>query len=236
MISLDKKKSYSKWDQKREKKRYEWSFAIMRKCKIRKWKFEEEVDEYYDEARAKFRFNLHCRNEKEVDVLFHVSLSTGAVILVGWSCVGPRQPNRNREVGKVRWDNAHNNWDNEQFKDRVHISKQTFSFILNAINQFIVKPPANIAPNPSKPERQLGLTNYRLARECLIPLVSDLFGISKSLAIKAFNHVVRELMLRFYSDYIKVPKNENEWINEIKGFIENMDSLALVLFWCIHQL
>ena len=73
-------------------------FAIIRKCKIRKRKFEEEVDEYYDEARAKLRFNLNCRNEKEVDVLFHVSLSTGAVILAGWSYVGPRQPNRNREV------------------------------------------------------------------------------------------------------------------------------------------
>ena len=124
------------------------------------------------------------------------------------------------EIGKY--------WDNEHFKDRFCISKQRFSFILNAINQFIVNPPANMVPNPSKPERQLGLTNNRLASGCLIPIVSDLFGISKSLAIKTFNHVVRELMLRFYSDYVKIPENENEWINEIKSFIENMDSLGLV--------
>lgn len=124
------------------------------------------------------------------------------------------------EIGKY--------WDNDYFKDRFRISKQTFSFILNAINQFIVNPPANMVPNPSKPERQLGLTNNRLASGCLIPIVSDLFGISKSLAIKTFNYVVRELMLRFYSDYVKIPENENEWINEIKSFIENMDSLGLV--------
>ena len=80
-----------------KRKRYECSFAITRISKIKKRKFEGEVEEYCYEARGKLRFNLNCRNEEEVDVLFHVSLSTVAVILAGWRYVGPRQPNRNKQ-------------------------------------------------------------------------------------------------------------------------------------------
>ena len=49
---------------------------IMRKCKKGKWEYEKEVDKYYEQARAKLRFNLNPRNDEEIDVLFHVALST----------------------------------------------------------------------------------------------------------------------------------------------------------------
>ena len=55
----------------------------MQKCKIRKWKFVEEVEKYFDEAITKFWLILNFRSKEEVDILFHVSLSTGAVILAG---------------------------------------------------------------------------------------------------------------------------------------------------------
>ena len=52
---------------------------IMWKCKKRKWKFEEEVENKF--KRAKVRFNWTAE-EQEVNVLFHDTLSTAAVISV----------------------------------------------------------------------------------------------------------------------------------------------------------
>ena len=54
---------------------------------------------------------------------FNAVLSTDAVILARRRYVGPRQPNRKREVSKIWWDNAGNNWDDDYFKDWFHISK-----------------------------------------------------------------------------------------------------------------
>ena len=90
--------------------------------KKRKREFEQQIDECYDKARAKLRvklnprkkkklmfcFMLHCRLtqsfQRDEDVLVHVNL-----IEIG------RQPNRNREVGKVWQDNACSNWDGRHF-------------------------------------------------------------------------------------------------------------------------
>ena len=74
---------------------------IMRKCIKRKREFAEEADEFYDDARAKLRFNLNRRNQKEVDFLLHVALSNGTVILAGRRYVGPHQTNRKRKKAKV---------------------------------------------------------------------------------------------------------------------------------------
>ena len=113
-------------------------------------------------ARAKLRFNLNCRNEEEVGVLFNAVLSTDAVILARRKYVGPLKPNRSREASKIWWDNAYYNWDDKYLKDRFRISKQTFNFILNAIYQFTVKTSKNRVLNPIEREGQLGLI-YRLS-------------------------------------------------------------------------
>ena len=119
---------------------------IMRKCIKRKREFAEEADEFNDEARAKLRFNLIRRNQKEVDFLLHVALSNGTVILAGRRYVGPHQPNRKREKGESWQGDAYNNWDDEHFKDMFCIRRQVFNFILNAIYQFIVKKPNEYCP------------------------------------------------------------------------------------------
>lgn len=53
-----------------------------------------------------------------------------------------------------------------------------------------------MVPNPIEPDRLLGLTIYRLAHGCTFPVVRDIFTISKSLATKTFNHVIREFPLQ----------------------------------------
>ena len=74
-------------------------------------------------------------------------MSTDAVILASGRYVGPHQPNKNREVGKVQQNNVYNKWDDEHLNDRFHISKQIFNFILIVIYQFTAKTPNGYGPN-----------------------------------------------------------------------------------------
>ena len=88
---------------------------------------------------------------------------------------------------------------------------------------FIQKTPTHLVPEPIEPEKQLALTIYRLAHGCSFIVISNLFGISKSLAVKTFNETVRQMVMHMYSDFVRLPCNENEWANELRGFIENYE-------------
>lgn len=54
-------------------------------------------------------------------------------------------------------------------------------------------------------------------------VISDLLSASKALATETFNYVKKELAPHFYNDYVKMPENEDEWKEELKGFIENYE-------------
>ena len=58
-----------------------------------------------------------------------------------------RDPNVNRNVGKIWWRNVYFNWDNEQFKSKFRPTKGNFSIILNRIELSIVKALTNLVPN-----------------------------------------------------------------------------------------
>ena len=135
----------------------------------------------------------------------------------------PRKVRIDRTEGKIWWRNVYRNWEDEQLKEKFRINRDTFEYVLNIIKPFIEKTPTNLVPNPIEADRQLALTIYRLAHGCDFAVISDLFGVSKSLAIKTLNHVVRELVVHMYKDYVKMPQDESEWISELKGFIENYE-------------
>ena len=125
--------------------------------------------------------------------------------------------------GKLWWRNVYFNWDNEQFKPKFRLTKGNSNIILNRIEASVVKTPTNLVPEPIKPNRQLGLIIYKLAHGCTFTVIGDVFGISESLATQTFNHVVRELVVNLFDKYVKMPSTEQEWINEIKGFIGNYE-------------
>ena len=100
------------------------------------------------------------------------------------------------------------NWDEEQFKEKFRIFKCNIDYILSVIRPFIEKTPTNLVPDPIQPEKQLALTIYRLAHGCSFAVVSDLFVVSKVLAIEKRNHVIRELPVHFYNCYVKMTENE----------------------------
>ena len=71
--------------------------------------------------------------------------------------------------------------------------------------------------------RQLALTIYRLAHGTSFPVTSDLFGVSRSLAIETFNQVCRLLVAKFYDRFVRVPDSDHEWEAELRGFLENYE-------------
>ena len=85
-----------------------------------------------------------------------------------------RGPNVNKNVGKLWWRNVYFNWDNEQFKSKFRLTKDNFNIILNRIEASIVKMPTNPVPEPIEPNRQLGLTIYKLARSCIFTFIDNI--------------------------------------------------------------
>ena len=77
-----------------------------------------------------------------------------------------RGPNVNRNVGEFWWRIVYFNWDNEQFTQKIRLKKDNFNIIVNRIEASIVKTPTNLVPEPIEPNRQLGLTIYKLAHGC----------------------------------------------------------------------
>ena len=73
-----------------------------------------------------------------------------------------------------------------------------------------------MAPNPTEDHRQLSLTIYRL-------VIMDIFGVSKSLATKTFNNVIKCMVLTLYREFVCLPRTEEDWGNEWKGFIEKYE-------------
>ena len=113
----------------------------------------------------------------------------------------PREKKVNRNAAKLWWTNGYKNWDDSQFKHRLRVSRETFEFMLQRIEIYIVKEPTNIVPFPIEPHRQLGITLYRYAHGCTFSTVTDLFGLSMSLAEHVFASVSNECVMRKNSQH-----------------------------------
>ena len=57
-----------------------------------------------------------------------------------------------------------------------------------------MKTPTNAVPFPIEPHRQIVLTLYRLGHGCSFPVLSELFGVPRSLATETINLVCRLLV------------------------------------------
>ena len=101
------------------------------------------------------------------------------------------------------------------------MGRETFSFILCRIEQGIIKEPTVMVPNPIELHRQLALTIYRTAHGCSFQVLKYIFGVSQLLSTQIFNKVIRVLISSFYDEFIKLPNNEEEWVQESIPFIEN---------------
>ena len=196
---------------------------VLHNSRKRRKILDDEVEDYYQNIKRKRMLEETALIEEESDFVAGVMAGIeGVRNLKKDGNIGRRQ-NVDRNNAKNWWTNVYNNWDEIDFKNRFRITRETFHYILNRIQPFIEKTPTNLVPTPIEADRQLALTIYRLAHGCSFPVLSDIFGVSKSLAVDVFNHVVRELMTHLYGEFIKLPITDDEWVQEIKGFIENYE-------------
>ena len=68
---------------------------------------------------------------------------------------------------------------------------------------------------------------YRLGHRVSYSALSQLFGVSISLASETFNKVCRVLVAASYEQYVTLPKTDEEWESAVKGFIENYEFLCV---------
>ena len=131
----------------------------------------------------------------------------------------PRQPNliRNKEW----WDRCYRDFASEEFKKQVRIQRETFDMILNIVEPYLKKKEMNLNQHPINVNRQLGLTLYRLGHEASFTTLSQLFGVSIYLASVTFNKNCRVLVATLHNKYVKLPRTDEEWEAESKGFLEN---------------
>ena len=149
---------------------------IMRINRKRKIELEEDIDNYQREKNVKRGREEQYENEK-FNLMTNVLYTARGILRVNKRMNTERHPNVNRNVGKLWRRNVYFNWDNEQFKSKFRLIKDNFNIILNRIEASIVKTPTNLAPEPIEPNRQLGLTIYKLAHGCTFTVIDDVFGI-----------------------------------------------------------
>ena len=65
--------------------------------------------------------------------------------------------------------------------------------------------------------------------------LEDVFGVSESLGCKTFNKVVRVLVATMYDVYVSLPVTEQQWMEELTGFIENYGFPGMGWFPCVSQ-
>ena len=135
-------------------------------------------------------------DEENADSVLVGVVSHAALAATNKSCIGPRAAAIDRTQQKEMWSFGYSTWTDAQFKARVRVNRDTFNFILDEIRPDIEKTPTNLKPTPIEAHRQLGLSLYRLAHGSDFQVIEDVFGVSKSLGIKTFNHVIRVMILR----------------------------------------
>ena len=120
------------------------------------------------------------------------------------------------------WDEGFRNWSDAQFKKRLQVTRDTFTFLLDNVVDEIKKETTRFR-EPTSPERQLGLTLYRLAHGSSYTTVGDLFGVAPSTACTIFNHVTRVIVKNLYDQFVVLPSTEDEWKEELKNFLEDWE-------------
>ena len=148
-------------------------------------------------------------DEDDEDIEYEAILNTNFV-----SHLVPSKKRRPRALNRVRnkewWKSCYRRWSGKDFKKDLRVTRATFNLILDVIAPYIFKEPTNLNSEPISVDRQLGLTLYRLGHSVSYSTLSQLLGISISLASETFNKVCRVLFATSYDQYVTLPKTDEE--------------------------
>ena len=108
-----------------------------------------------------------------------------------------RSKNRERETRKLIWEELYHQGSEKEFIEKMRIKRTTLDKILEILRHQLILSPTNMVPNPTSPERQLGLTIYGLAHGVTFNVLEDVFGVSKEAGCVFFNKVFCLLVSMF---------------------------------------
>ena len=82
--------------------------------------------------------------------------------------------------------------------------------IFSIVQPYLTKKETNLIQHPIGVNRQLGLTLYRLGHGASFTTLSQLFGVSISLAGVTLNKVCSVLVATLYNRYVKFSRTDEE--------------------------
>ena len=106
-----------------------------------------------------------------------------------------------QDTGKLWWEDVYNHLEEEDFKSKNRINRETLNFVLNETHDDIVMSLTNLNPFPTPPDRQLAMISYNFTTGCTYSILSDLFGVSVSAANK-FLKVLQVLVPKLYDCFV----------------------------------
>ena len=78
---------------------------------------------------------------------------------------------------------------------------------LNTVGLYIAKQPTNFVPNPIEEHCQIALTLRHLVQSFSFSTLSNLFGVSISLAERVFNVAIQGIVPHMYDTYVVLQRS-----------------------------
>lgn len=183
-------------------------------------KREDEEFQQYTKNRKRLRERMVMELDEDLDLSEAFVVGAAGVL----SVKKPRlERSRDEQRDKSWWENGYRNWGDEAFKKRLRVNRCTFEYILNEIRHTITKQPTRFKPHPTSPETQLAICLYRLAHGCTFNTIGDLFGVAAPTAAVVFNEVCKVLVCVLYDRFVYLPRNTDEWVQELESFLEDWE-------------
>ena len=120
---------------------------LIKKAKRRRMENEDFMDDLLNSS----DYSANYQEDDDGEAIIIGTLAQTALSASGSTVRKEKIPNRNREISKEIWTNGYASWDEEGFKARVRITRQSFQFILGEIKHHLQKTRTYFCPEPIEP-------------------------------------------------------------------------------------
>ena len=112
----------------------------------------KELDEYFETSRKRKFAEVVNEFVGAADLSLFTMTAVNTTILSISKETAPKLPDRVKDT--TWWSNGYVNWNEEDFKHRMQIERETFTRILEITSPHITKHPTIMKPNPTTDDRQ----------------------------------------------------------------------------------
>ena len=119
----------------------------------------------------------------------------------------PSGPLYNQGFRKQQWNGLYHQKSNDEFVEKVEITRITFNLLVNTLLNEFVFTLTNFVPEPISPDREMAVALYRLAHGVTYIVLEDVFGISLKSGCTFFNKSIRHIVVACFCDEcVKFPE------------------------------